>query len=448
VTSRLRKLAIFLHRWLGLVFCVLFAMWFLSGMVLAYWDFPQITDRDVLAHEAVIDASRIRVGPEGAYARLQQQDPPHSAVLTMYDGRPAYRFDHVLVYADDGQPQVGFPPELTRRIASSWVEQPPITATLTVLDGPDQFTLGGEFAVLLPIDKYSWSDGAEVYVSEVTGEVVQATTSASRLGAYFGAIPHWLYFHPLRENGLLWSRVVIWASGIGAVAALLGLVVGVWVSWPSKRIPYSGQKHWHAFLGLIFGFFACTWAFSGMLSMDPFPFSAGPQQIGARIDHALHKGELKSLEQALADAGEGAKEVDFTKFPTDPAAIFSAIRDGVEPSSVIEFRIVTEYEAYYLDRHQRHPLPALFVRLNDAGDSMFYIDPKTARIIEAYDSASRWNRWLYHGLHSLDLPWLYGHRPAWDVTILALLAGGAWLSVTSLIMAWQLLRRTFTRRAN
>jgi hypothetical protein len=422
-------------------------MWFLSGIVLAYWDFPQITDRDDLEHAAVIDPSRIQIGPEEAYARLGQDTPPVSARLLMFDGRPAYRFDHVLVYADDGQPQVGFPPELTRRVASLWLQRPSITASLTTLDGPDQFTLGGEFGALRPLDKYSWDDGVDIYVSEVTGEVVQTTTSASRLGAYFGAIPHWLYFIPLRENGPLWSKIVIWLSGIGAFAALLGLVVGVWVTWPSKRIPYAGQKRWHAYLGLIFGFFACTWAFSGMLSMDPFPFSAGPQELGGRIVRALHKGSFKSLEQALADAGPGARQVDLMNFPTDAAAILSAIGSAVEPDSIVESRIVTAYEAYYLDRHQQHPLPALFIRVNDVHDSMFFIDPKTARIVEAYDAASRWNRWLYHGLHSLDLPWLYAHRPAWDIAILALLAGGASLSVTSLIMGWQLLRRTVIRSA-
>ena len=49
---------------------------------------------------------------------------------------------------------------------------------------------------------------------------------------------------------------------------------------PSKRyryagmpssIPYRGQKRWHTVLGLIFGVATITWAFSGMLSMDPFP---------------------------------------------------------------------------------------------------------------------------------------------------------------------------------
>ena len=54
-----------------------------------------------------------------------------------------------------------------------------------------------------------------------------------------------------------WSRVVIWSSGIGTVAALLGIVIGVWMYSPSKRyryagaptsIPYRGQKRWHTML--------------------------------------------------------------------------------------------------------------------------------------------------------------------------------------------------------
>ena len=107
-----------------------------------------------------------------------------------------------------------------------------------------------------PLWKYSWPNGDQVYISEATGEVVQYTTTASRLGAYVGAIPHWLYFTPLRKNGPQWSRVVIWSSGIGTVAAILGIVIGIWMYSPRKRyryqgaptsIPYRGQKRWHTF---------------------------------------------------------------------------------------------------------------------------------------------------------------------------------------------------------
>jgi hypothetical protein len=195
-------------------------------------------------------------------------------------------------------------------------------------------------------------------------------------------------------------------------------------------------------LGLIFGVFACTWAFSGMLSMEPFAFSAGPREIGGRIEQALHHGVFKSMDHAVAEAGPAPKFVNFDELAGRPEQILDTVRETLGAESIAETRRVTQYEAYYLDRRGQHPLPALFVRLNDAAASMFYIDPATAHIVEAYDSASRWNRWLYHGLHSLDLPWLYGHRPAWDIAILTLLLGGAWLSITSLILGWRVLRRT------
>jgi hypothetical protein len=420
-------------------------MWFLSGMVLAYWDYPVVSDRDRLAHAEIIDLSRVRLTPDQAYAGLQLDNPPGSVTLLMFDGRPAYRFDDALVYADTGEPQREFSPELTGRVAGSFAGHLPAAASLTVVNSPDQWTVSGEFAPLRPLDKYTFPDGQEVYVSEVTGDVVQATTRASRLGAYFGAIPHWLYFTPLRQNARLWSRIVVWASGIGAVTSALGLIIGIWIVWPSKHVPYTGQKRWHAMLGLTFGVFACTWAFSGMLSMEPFGFSAGPREIGGRIEQALHHGVFKSMDHALAEAGPAPKFVNFDEFAGRPDQILDTVREAVGAESIVETRRVTQYEGYYLDRRGQHPLPALFLRLNDAAGSMFYIDPATAHIVEAYDSASRWNRWLYHGLHSLDLPWLYAHRPAWDIAILTLLLGGTWLSITSLILAWRVLRRSLFR---
>src|SRR6185503_3856166 len=130
--------------------------------------------------------------------------------------------------------------------------------------------------------KYAWPNGDQVYVSESTGQVVQYTTSSSRLFAHLGAIPHWLYYTPLRKNGPLWSKVVIWVSGIATLAALMGLIVGLMMYSPSRRIsiPYAGQKRLHHILGLFFGTVACTWAFSGMLSMEPFPIGTGSRTPG------------------------------------------------------------------------------------------------------------------------------------------------------------------------
>jgi hypothetical protein len=61
--------------------------------------------------------------------------------------------------------------------------------------------------------------------------------------------------------------------------------------------------------------------------------------------------------------------------------------------------------------------PALRVGFDDRDGSVYYVDLKTAQVVESYDARSRVNRWLYHGQHSIDLPWLYRNRPTWDVAV-------------------------------
>ena len=51
------------------------------------------------------------------------------------------------------------------------------------------------------------------------------------------------------------------------------------------------------------------------------------------------------------------------------------------------------------------------------------------------------SRWLYHGLHSLDFPWLYNYRPLWDIVVITFMVGGTALCVTSLILAWRVIGR-------
>jgi hypothetical protein len=133
----------------------------------------------------------------------------------------------------------------------------------------------------------------------------------------------------------------------------------------------------------------------------------------------------------------------FDAFST--AALLSIVMQSVEPVQITESRLIDEYDRYYLDRHRARPLPALLAVLNDADETRFYIDPKTARVAGTY-SARRWrSRYLYHGLHSLDFPWLYDHRPAWDIVVLTFMVGGTALCVTSVILAWRVVKPVHTR---
>ena len=491
--AQLKRALIFVHRWMGVFLCALFLMWFASGIVMMYWQYPEVTERDRLNRAPALDASKIRFSPQQAYAQLGNDGAPAAAQLFTFDGRPAYRFrfglgEASIVYADDGRVQEDFPPDLTLRIAAAWTGQPAGSAREEDNTQEDQWTVSEEFSELRPLRKYSWPDGQQVYVSTATGEVVQYTTRAARLAAYFGAIPHWLYFTPLRKRSQQWSRVVIWGSGFGTVAAMLGITVGLWMYSPSRSyrragspasFPYHGQKRWHAILGLFFGLFACTWAFSGMLSMDPLPKlqEGAGDELGGRLAAALRgtppleSFAVRPPQTVLAAAeenfGSGVKELELTSCAGEPAylavlrpgetrvipalgapanefdraRILAAVETAVRPWAITRVRVVTQYESYYLDRNNQLPLPAIFVQLNDAARSMYYIDPKTARIVQSYNSNSRWNRWLYHGLHSMNMPWLYKYRPAWDIAVILLLLGGASLSVTALILAWNVLWR-------
>ncbi|HEX4277638.1 MAG TPA: hypothetical protein VHZ74_19920 [Bryobacteraceae bacterium] len=475
----LKKFAILCHRWTGTAFCLLFTWWFVSGIFMMYVDYPEIKPADRLAHAAPIDTARVQLTPLEAWAKLKTKGEPDEVRLRMFDGRPAYWFRlgkaRAYVYADNGQLQVKFPPELNLRTASAWAAQPAASATAVKMRAADQWTVGGLYYNYEPITKYSWPNGEQVYIPSATGEVIQHTTRWSRMLAYAGPVAHWLYFTPLRKNPQLWSRIVIWLSGAATAVALLGLFAGLTFYSPSRRIPFTGTKRLHMILGLFFGFLACTWAFSGMLSMDPFPIKVAGED--PRIPQALEGAPfafenftVKSPREALVEVSPllSAREVEFsqvgvrsfylvtqdadhsrvvpmTEAPSmefDRAALLDFVTKASQPTGLTEARFIDEYDAHYLDRNRELPLPVLFLRMKDAQQSTFYIDPRTTRVVGSY-SSGRWpERWLYHGFHSINLPVLYKHRPAWDIAVLFLMLGGASLCVTSVVIAWRFIGRS------
>jgi hypothetical protein len=50
------------HRWLGVVFCLLFAMWFASGIVMHFVRFPALDESERLAALPPIDLMHITYG--------------------------------------------------------------------------------------------------------------------------------------------------------------------------------------------------------------------------------------------------------------------------------------------------------------------------------------------------------------------------------------------------
>ena len=85
--------------------------------------------------------------------------------------------------------------------------------------------------------------------------------------------------------------------------------------------------------------------------------------------------------------------------------------------------------------------------MNDAERTRYYIDPKTATVVGTYSERNWARRFFYNGLHSLSFPWLYNHRPLWDIVVIAFITGGTALCVTSLLLAWRVLGRKLRRVA-
>jgi hypothetical protein len=81
--------------------------------------------------------------------------------------------------------------------------------------------------------------------------------------------------------------------------------------------------------------------------------------------------------------------------------------------------------------------------MGDETGTRYYIDPKTGRTVGNYSSRNWTSRWLYHGLHSLDFPWLYNYRPLWDIVVITLMLGGTAVCVTSLVLTYRVLARKF-----
>jgi len=65
------------HRWIGIVTCLLFAMWFVSGLVMLYVPFPELKHGEWFAGQRPIAWSEVRaVPPPGSWALEMQGDVP------------------------------------------------------------------------------------------------------------------------------------------------------------------------------------------------------------------------------------------------------------------------------------------------------------------------------------------------------------------------------------
>src|SRR5689334_10173546 len=84
---------VFAHRWLAIGTCLLFASWFISGLVLMYVDFPSLTARERATRLASIAWQRVHLTPSQAMQLPHVTEFPRELRLEMLGDEPVYRIE-------------------------------------------------------------------------------------------------------------------------------------------------------------------------------------------------------------------------------------------------------------------------------------------------------------------------------------------------------------------
>ena len=493
-----KKLVIFLHKWLGVVLALFFLMWFVSGVVLYYVPFPSLTQAERLAAmpPLALPAGCCLSAPEAA-ERAGLRPGAGEARLGMLGDAPVWRMQATAAVGSDGaapRPRwhtldartgvlvAPLDDAQAARVAEAFSGR---RATGTERLERDQWTVPQGLDVHRPLVKVllDGEDGLELYVSPGAAEVVRDTRRAERFWNWLGAVPHWIYPTVLRQFPKAWHHVVVWISIPGVLLAATGIVLGFWQLFLNRRrwIPYRKfWMRWHHVLGLVAAVFTLTWMFSGLMSMNPFGVftsrAIDPQALTQWAGQAprMVRGPAEAMALAAADGivpleldtlrmaghawyrvrgqGEGVVQrlvrtdgPEATVAQAVPDATVLAALQGLRPGMPApSIEQVTQYDGLYYARHHdvstsfHRPLPVW--RAYWAEDEVtVYADAASARIVMRADATTPWQRLLYNGLHSLDFAPLLARPALRTALIVGLSLLGVALSITSCVVAWRVL---------
>ncbi|MRW83344.1 PepSY domain-containing protein [Pseudoduganella sp. FT26W] len=469
------------HRWLGIALGLLVLLWFGSGIVMMYVPYPALTEQERMVWLAPLKAQQVRLSAWDAWQTAARPGVPEEVRLTAVAGRAAYQFKaggHWLsVWADDGEAMQVTP---VLASASAVSAAPGATALAAELIDIDQWSFGS-LQDHRPLYRVSANDaaGSVLYVSSRTGELVRDTTRSERAWNWAGSVIHWIYFTPLRTHGQPWRQVVMWTSGAALLLVMLGMVLGLQRLRLRRRYaggrcsPYRGWRAWHHWLGLGMGTLMITWLFSGWLSVTPFnwlaspgvtardrlAFAGGPldradlslpaaqilrrhpgtlELVWRRVDGQLYLSALDRAQRRLLDAS--GKVV-----PSIPAERLLHAIQAVRPGTPLQAAdLLTSEDNYYYSHHRQATLPVLRAQFQLADETTFYIDAAQGRIADYADRNSKWNRWLFNGLHQLDFAAMLRARPLWDVLVIVLCVTGALSALTGVVLGWRRLKKSVT----
>ncbi|MXX61342.1 MAG: PepSY domain-containing protein [Holophagales bacterium] len=493
-TMSLKRLLYLSHRWLGIGMCGVLAMWCVSGVVMMYVGFPELTRDEYYDGLEPLAVDRVNVGLEWPLGLADSEAGIEQLLLTSSAGRPVYLLkleggSWMGMYADTGAGVAQLPAEAAVAAAVDFYEAQHSTKAVSgkhlELLHMDQWSVSDGLHPYRPLHRVSIEDGkgTELYVSSLTGQVVRDTHRNERIWNWLGSNLHWIYPVQLREHRGVWEQVIIVLSLAGLVSVITGAIIGLTRLRLKRRYrngsrsPYQGMTRYHHLLGLLASAVLLTFLLSGLMSVGPWDvFESRSSFSEQRQRYQQQDGISRSApaysraegirELIRKDAGFPVKEISWHWIggeshislhgsrhevqhllaPGETESLEQRIHGGIgnliPGSSIRDWQLLDRYDLYYYSHHDRHrPLPALRVKFADPESTWFHVDLSTGQILDRLTDRRRLERWIFNGLHTLDFTLLINHRPAWDLVMISLCSGVFVFSVTSVVIAVQYLRR-------
>lgn len=465
-----------IHRILGTLLSVLFLVWFLSAFVMMYHGFPRASQAEKTGKLEYLSPALPPL--EEVTARLPKEEKVKAIRVDRLLGQTVFHIHTVEgsydLPADSTESLPAIDGERIRKIAALWCSAP--IARVDTLYGLDQWIPFGRLKEEFPIYKFGFDDSErhQLYIGSLSGEVLQFTTRNERFWAWLGAIPHWVYFTRLRQDAALWSKTVIWLSGIGCLMTLAGLWVGIDVWRRSRKqgkgfSPYRKKwYHWHYVTGIVFGLFVLTFCFSGMMSLAEVPAWISKPVLKKNPLREIKKGAkmddyVLDYRQILSKYPD-VRQIEWSNFRSIPYYIVKrdnaelyvdasaplprplklteeqateAVRSIHGDSARLQVNLLNEFETDYRDMSRmyrnRSLLPVWKIAVNDADRSVYYIHPETAAV-RYVNTTARWKYWMYTALHRLRIQGLNSSAALRKSVLWVLLLGGTVVSLSGVVL--------------
>lgn len=483
------------HRVLGSALSVFLLMWFLSGFVMMYHDYPSWTREEAMTlSEGIVLDKGSQALVDSTHSDLVLVCNSASSYQLTFKHSPAYGMHYELRadgkmarYDLKGAELVPKKPTDTyiKAIAEMWQDEVVRVDTIADLD---QWTPFDRLRGDLPFIRLSLAkQGRQVYLSGVDGRILTEHTRAERMWSWLGPIPHWIYFTWLRQDRDLWTWVVIVFSALGTFMLVGGFYIGIDVYRRVRRgkrglhSPYSKRTYrLHHLFGTLGGAFMLMWCFSGLMSVV---------EVSPSVNHSssdrLHKyfsphsmprtfydlpscgvqprttlkevswttvGSIPLVRLAYSD-GAGRLTYDYWRTDRVPYVPLELKEEDVREEMRLalpegcgyELELLDSYDDYYLSTKGELSLPVYRVIPTDSSLPYIYLNPKTgeARVISR---SSRLRMWLYNKPHSLRFACLSEYPLLREVVMWLLLALGTVVSLTGLFMSVSYLKRSFRKK--